>query len=169
MVERIFLDYSIRKLAQGQGRVEECLALLSEQQVWTRGGANENTIGNLVLHLCGNIQQWVISGVGGAPQTRDRDAEFAASGGLRIPELQTLLRHTVEQGVAVIQDVQAERLTETIQVQKYEIKVLEAIYHVVEHFSGHAGQIIFMTKMLTGQDLGFYQHLKYAAHTERTP
>ncbi len=169
MVERIFLDYSIRKLTQGAGRVGECLAQLTEEQIWAKGGANENAVGNLVLHLCGNMQQWVISGVGGAPQTRDRDAEFAASGGLAVAELQSLLHRTVEQAITVIQSVPPERLPEMIRVQNYEIKVLEAIYHVVEHFSGHGGQIIFVTKMMTGQDLGFYKHLKYSAHTERTP
>ena len=169
MLDRIFIDYSVEKLQQAAGRVSTCLARLSEDQVWARGSKNENAVGNLVLHLCGNIRQWVISGVGGAPDLRVRDAEFAAEGGKSIGDLTTLLRETVAEGVAVIQAQTAESLSRRLLVQKYDVSRLEAIYHVVEHFAGHAGQIIFATKMLTGEDLGFYQHLKAAAHAEKTP
>jgi len=164
MVDRLFLDYSVRKLQQGAGRIDECLARLTKEQIWARGSANENAVGNLVLHLCGNMSQWVLSGVGGAVNGRDRDSEFAASGGT---DFRDKLRETVSSTVTVIQT--ADDLARTIQVQNYEITVLEAIYHVIEHFAGHAGQIIFATKMLTGDDLGFYKHLKYSAHQEKTP
>lgn len=169
MIDRLFVDYSIQKLGQASGRIGVCLDKLSEEQVWAKGGGNENAVGNLVLHLCGNIGQWLISGVGGAPNTRDRDAEFAALGGIAVPELRELLQRGVEDGTAVIRAQTEETLARRIEVQKYDITVLEAIYHVVEHFAGHAGQIIFAAKMLTGEDLGFYGHLKYRAHAERTP
>jgi uncharacterized damage-inducible protein DinB len=169
LIDRLFVDYSIQKLGQASGRIGVCLDKLSEEQVWAKGGGNENAVGNLVLHLCGNIGQWLISGVGGAPNTRDRDAEFAALGGIAVPELRELLQRGVEDGTAVIRAQTEETLARRIEVQKYDITVLEAIYHVVEHFAGHAGQIIFAAKMLTGEDLGFYGHLKYRAHAERTP
>ena len=79
------------------------------------------------------------------------------------------LRTTVAEAAAVIGGLSGERLTERVIIQKYEQSVLEAIYHVVEHFSMHTGQIQFATKMLTGADLGFYAHLKAAAHGEKTP
>ncbi|MDQ6677735.1 MAG: DUF1572 domain-containing protein [Acidobacteriota bacterium] len=169
MVDRLFLDYSVQKLRQAAGRVDECLARLTEDQVWARGAPNENAPGNLVLHLCGNVRQWVISGVGRSPNTRDRDAEFAADGGMGTSDLRRMLRQTVEEAVPVIERQTAEQLEQQIQVQNYRVAVLEAIYHVVEHFAGHAGQIIFVTKALTGEDLGFYKHLKYSAHREQTP
>ena len=85
-------------------------------------------------------------------------------------ELGERLKSTVEEGVAVLGQVSAGRLTEIVTIQKYDIPVMEAIAHVVEHFAQHTGQIIFATKMLTGQDLGFYKHLKTtAAHGEKTP
>ncbi len=167
MVDRIFLNYSVRKLTQAAGRVEECLGRLTEEQIWARGSANENAVGNLVLHLCGNIHQWLLSGVGGEEFNRDRDGEFAARHtGLN---LRSRLRETVDRAVPIIERQTPDDLQRRIHVQQYEIAVLEAIYHVVEHFAGHAGQIIFATKMLTGDDLGFYKHLKYSAHTEKTP
>jgi uncharacterized damage-inducible protein DinB len=137
--------------------------------VWARGSANENAIGNLVLHLCGNVRQWIVSGVGGQPDVRRRDAEFSAAGGAAIPELLDRLRRAVDEALATLDSVTQARLGERVAIQNYDVTVLEAIYHVVDHFSMHTGQIIFATKMLTGADLGFYRHLSQAAHGHKTP
>jgi len=167
---RVFLDFSARKLRQLASRIETCLAGLSEEQVWARGGENENAIGNLTLHLCGNVRQWIVAGVGGLPDIRERDAEFAARGGPNIAELSQRFRSTVAEAAAALEAVTPARLAEHVTIQGYEVTVLEAIYSVVEHFSMHAGQIIFATKMLTGADLGFYRHLRATpAHGEKTP
>jgi uncharacterized damage-inducible protein DinB len=169
-MHREFLNYSADKLRQQSGRIESCLGTLTEDQVWARGSENENAIGNLVLHLCGNVRQWIVAGVGGVPDIRQRDQEFSARGAVAIPELVDRLRATVAQAVAVLDQVTEERLMDRIVVQKYDESVLEAIYHVVEHFSGHTGQIIFATKMLTASDLGFHHHLRTTAdHSEKLP
>ena len=151
------------------GRIETCLSGLTEEQIWARSSDNENAIGNLVLHLSGNVRQWIVSGVGGRPDIRQRDAEFAARGGGGA-ELVVRLEEAVEEAAGVLARLTPERLSERIVVQHYDVTVLEAIYHVVEHFSGHTGQIIFATKMLTATDLGFYRHLRdAAAHDKKTP
>jgi uncharacterized damage-inducible protein DinB len=166
----IFIDFSVRKLGQLAGRIESCLDRLTEEQVWERGAENENAVGNLALHLSGNVRQWIVSGVGGAPDTRERDAEFAVRGGVTIPDLKRRLRGVVDEASAVLRTLPDARLTERVVIQKYEVPVLEAIYHVVEHFSMHTGQIVFATKMLTGADLGFYAHLRSAAaHGQKMP
>lgn len=168
--ERLFLDYSIRKLRQQAGRIEDCLGRLSEEEVWARGADNENAVGNLVLHLSGNVRQWIVSGVGGRPDVRQRDAEFAARGGIAGAGLAAHLRAVIGEAAAVLEALAPDRLAERLTVQDYPVTVLEAVYHVVEHFSGHAGQIIYATKLLTGEDLGFHRHLKTtAAHTVQTP
>jgi uncharacterized damage-inducible protein DinB len=165
-----FLDYSAKKLQQLCSRIETCLGTLNQDQVWARGSDNENAVGNLVLHLCGNLRQWIVSGVGGQPDIRDRDAEFSTRGGVPGSDLAQRLHGIVEEAVAVVGVVPAERMMERVMVQKYDVTVLEAIYHVVEHFSMHTGQIIFATKMLTGSDLGFYRHLRTtAAHGQTIP
>jgi uncharacterized damage-inducible protein DinB len=151
------------------GRIETCLSGLAEEQIWARSSENENAIGNLVLHLSGNVRQWIVSGVGERPDTRQRDAEFAARGGGRGAELVARLKEAVEEASGILAELPPERLGERIVVQHYDVTVLEAIYHVVEHFSGHTGQIIFATKMMTGPDLGFYRHLRDAAHGRKTP
>jgi uncharacterized damage-inducible protein DinB len=159
-IDRLFLDFSADKLEELASRIEICLDRLSEKQVWARGQENENAIGNLVLHLCGNVRQWIISSIGGEPDHRQRDGEFAARGGTSKAQLREMLRTTVEEAVAVIRTLPAERLTERRVIQGYDESILGAIYHVVEHFSMHTGQIIFVTKMLTSADLGFYRHLQ---------
>jgi len=164
------LDCSVRRLELSLSRIEACLGKLTEEQVWARGSENENAIGNLVLHLAGNVRQWIVAGVGGAPDTRQRDEEFSARGGNSIPELKERLRGIVTEAAAVIVATTPERLAERVTIQKYDVSVLEAIYHVVEHFSLHMGQIVFAAKMMTGSDMGFYAHLRSsAAHGEKTP
>jgi uncharacterized damage-inducible protein DinB len=162
-----FLDYSASKLDELGSRIETCLEQLNEEQVWARGKDNENAIGNLVLHLCGNVRQWIISNVGGQPDRRDRDAEFAARAGVSKAELRQRLHATVAEALVVIRSLPEQRLSERHTIQGYDVSVMEAIYHVVEHFSMHTGQIIFATKMLTSADLGFYRHLQPDA--ERRP
>ena len=160
----------MRRLELSLSRIEACLGKLTEEQVWARGSENENAIGNLVLHLAGNVRQWIVAGVGGAPDTRQRDEEFSARGGNSIPELKERLRGIVTEAAAVIVATTPERLAERVTIQKYDVSVLEAIYHVVEHFSLHMGQIVFAAKMMTGSDMGFYAHLRSsAAHGEKTP
>jgi uncharacterized damage-inducible protein DinB len=168
-MDRIFIECSSKKLEQLLLRIRDCVNKLTPEQIWARGGESENAIGNLVLHLNGNVRQWIVSGVGGAPDSRMRDAEFDARGGLGSAELMDRLTATVREAIAVIARVTPERMTEHVTIQKYDVTVMEAIFHVVEHFSQHTGQIIFATKMLTGEDLGFYKHLKAAAHVEKTP
>jgi uncharacterized damage-inducible protein DinB len=146
-------------LRQHCGRIESCLGKLTAEQIWVRGGENQNAIGNLVLHLCGNVRQWIISGVGGSPDARQRSEEFAARSGASVAELAEKLHATIEEAASVIERVTVERLTEPLVIQGYRTTGLSAIYHVVEHFSEHKGQIVFITKMLTGEDLGFYAYL----------
>lgn len=163
MIESLFVGYSMRKLRQLQGRIQECLGRMTDEQIWARQSDNENAAGNLVLHLCGNVRQWIVSGVGDQPDIRTRDREFAARGAVSREELLERLAGALDAAIPVIESVSATRLAETIRVQEYDVSVLEAIYHVVEHFSMHTGQIIFATKLLTQGDLGFYQHLNVKA------
>lgn len=165
MIEQDFLKYSADKLAQLSGRIEDCLGKLSSDQIWMRNSENENAVGNLVLHLCGNVGQWIGSGVAGKPDSRARDWEFAARGG----DLGQRLSQTIAEATGVIRNLPPARLIEGITVQGYDVTVMEAIYHVVEHFAQHTAQIIFATKLLTGQDLGYYQHLNKPKHFETTP
>jgi uncharacterized damage-inducible protein DinB len=164
MIERAFLDYSAEQLLAYCGRIEDCLGRLSAEAVWTRNCENANAVGNIVLHLCGNVRQWIIGGVGGAPDVRDRDSEFAARGGMEPAELAAKLKATVAEAAVAIRSCPVERLMECKTIQKvYNTTLMQAIYHVVEHFAQHTGQIIFATKLLRDEDLGYYKHLSQKA------
>jgi len=158
--DRIFLDYSCSKLQQQTERICDCLDRLGGEQIWLRDTENENAVGNLVLHLCGNVRQWIVAGLGGKPDIRQRDLEFAERSGASADQLKARLRETVRDAATVLRGLGPDHLLERKKIQKYEMPALEAVYHVVEHFSGHAGQIIYATKRFTGTDLGFYAHLK---------
>ncbi len=150
-------------------RIGVCIAQIDDDSFWARGSENENAPANLLLHLAGNVRQWIISGVGGAPDHRTRSAEFAARGGASKDELFARLSQTVHEAVAIIRAQSADQLAEHRSIQGYDVTALEAIFHVAEHFSQHTGQIIYITKLVTKGDLGFYRHLNHAGHREATP
>lgn len=159
-IAEVFLGSSVKRLRQMTGHIEACLGRLTDEQIWSRGGSHENAIGNLILHLCGNARQWIVSGVGGAQDVRDRDAEFAAQGNWAREQLLAHLKKTVDEAVSVIEVVTPGRLIEIVTPQKQSVPVLEAIYQVVAHFQQHTGQIIFATKILSGEDLGLVRPKK---------
>lgn len=137
-------------------KIERCLERLTDEQIWWRPNEESNSIGNLVLHLCGNARQWIVSGVGGAPDGRERDAEFARRDVIERGELLTLLRTTLRDVEGVLKTLTPETLLARRAIQGSDVDVLEAVFHVTEHFSMHTGQIILQTKLLTGTDLRFY-------------
>ena len=162
-VERLVIDVAVRKLRQLEERIEVCLDKLSDEQIWWRAGENSNAAGNLCLHLAGNVRQWIIHGIGGASDVRTRDAEFAARGGMPRADLLARLRGAVDEACRILEAMLPARMVETIKPQNFELTVTEAMLHVVEHFAQHTGQIILITKALTGEDLGFYSYLKAQA------
>jgi uncharacterized damage-inducible protein DinB len=137
-------------------KIERCLERLTDEQIWWRPNEESNSIGNLVLHLCGNARQWIVSGVGGAVDHRERDAEFAQREAVARAELLTLLRTTLADVDGVLKSLPPDTLVERRTIQGSDVDVLEAIFHVTEHFSMHAGQIFLLTKLLTATDLRFY-------------
>jgi uncharacterized damage-inducible protein DinB len=137
-------------------KIERCLEKLTDDQIWWRANEESNSIGNLILHLCGNVRQWIICGVGGQPDHRNRDAEFAQRGVIARDELLTLLRSTLAEVDTTLRTFDPSQLLEHRKIQGNEVELLYAIFHVTEHFSMHTGQIILLTKLLTASDLRFY-------------
>ena len=134
-----------------------CLDSLTDEDIWWRMNEASNSIGNLVLHLSGNARQWIVAGVGQAPDTRKRQTEFDQRSVIPGRELSELLRTTIFEVDAVIEAVDPAKLLESRTIQGLETTVMGAIYHVVEHFSTHTGQIVMLTKQRTGRDLGFWE------------
>ena len=156
-----FIDQAIQHLsADFFPKIRNCMTLLDEAEIWWRPNRHSNSIGNLILHLSGNVRQWIVSGLGGAIDERRRDREFKARSGMTRSELLQQLDATLEEAVTTLQSLEPDSLERTFQVQTYEVTGLQAIFHVVEHFSYHTGQILFITKQLEDVDLGFYAELE---------
>ena len=125
--------------------------------LWWRANEQSNSVGNLLAHLAGNLRQWIVSGVGGAADSRDRAAEFDARAGATAAELLAGLEQTVDEAVAVISKLSASDLSSTRLIQGRDVSVFDAIYHVVEHFSLHLGQIILIAKVHAPGTVRFYE------------
>jgi uncharacterized damage-inducible protein DinB len=150
-------------LSQWRSRLEErflpriiaCLGQLSEEEVWWRANAASNSVGNLLLHLCGNMRQWIISGLGGAADIRERDKEFAERGPIARDALRDELQRTVKESCAVLARLKPGDLTRRYRIQQYDVTGYQAAAQVEEHVAYHLGQIIYVIKLKRGKDLGF--------------
>ena len=152
-----FIENSIYRLDESTRMITKSFAELSEADIWRKPNHSSNSIGNLILHLCGNMRQYAIASLGEKPDTRMRNEEFAAEGGFSKLELLAKLTETVETAKATILNATTEQLTKKRIVQSFNLSGIGVIIHVVEHYSYHTGQIAFWTKLLKDKDLGFYE------------
>ncbi|SPE19811.1 conserved hypothetical protein [Candidatus Sulfotelmatomonas gaucii] len=156
----LFLEFSRKKLLnQYWPRLRECVAPLTPEQLWWRPNPASNSIGNLLLHLNGNVRQWLVASFNKDEDKRDRPAEFAAKEGAIAAELLAKLSATLDAAAAVLDRLTVAELLAPYEIQGYHVRGLDAVYQVVEHFGLHYGQIAYITKSLTGRDLGFHKEL----------
>ena len=137
-------------------KIQRCLDRLGTNDIWWRPNDVSNSIGNLVLHLCGNVTQWIIGGVGQRPYVRQRQQEFDERRHISAAELRGALDAVVQQADEILSTIDNTMLLDDRHIQGYDVSVLDAIYHVVEHFSMHTGQIILLSKARIGEDLKLY-------------
>jgi uncharacterized damage-inducible protein DinB len=140
-------------------KLVHCLENMSDDQIWWRPNEQSNSAGNLVLHLRGNIKQWIASSLGGVPFRRDRDSEFISRDRVPKADLITAIQQAVAEVDSVLAGFPANQLLVRYLVQIYRVSALQAVYHVVEHFSYHLGQILYIYKLQTAMDPGFYDDL----------
>jgi Protein of unknown function (DUF1572) len=156
----LFLRFSGDKLLnQYWPRLRACVESLSDEQIWWRPNPSSNSIGNLLLHLNGNVRQWLVDSFQRQEDRRDRPAEFAATGDISGTELLARLESTLTEARSVLDRLAEADLLAPMEIQGYHLHGLDAVYQVVEHFGLHYGQIAYITKMLRDKDLGFYKEL----------
>lgn len=153
---REFTAAAVGKLTADLAQVLRCARLLNERELWIRANDHCNSVGNLVLHLTGNVRQWILGGVGGEAFVRDRPSEFAQRSPLAHDAIVPPLEQAVSRAVEIIGSLDADGLVTVRRIQGYELTTLAAVFHVVEHFSCHTGQIVHMTKALRNVDLSLY-------------
>lgn len=137
-------------------RVEQCVEELTDEQVWWRPNEQVNSIGNLMLHLAGSTRMWIVCGVGGGVVERDREQEFAARPPATREQLMTMLNSSMSDAAHVLENLDASTLQQQHDVRGEVYTRLESLFHAVEHFSMHTGQIILLAKIITGKDLNLY-------------
>ena len=157
-IAKQFLETSAKQLEVHASRIDDCLGRLTHDQLWWRGADAQNSVANLVLHMCGSTSQSTAALVD-LPDSRDREREFEQRSGLTSDELRAMLKATVSKAAAAFRTMPEARLTEVVRTKLYERQMMKAIYLMVDHFSQHAGQVLYATKLMTGHDLGYYAHL----------
>ena len=153
----IFRESSRNHLRDNLLRVEHCLKELDEETLWFSPNSSLNSAGNLLLHLNGNIRQYILSSVGNEKDIRRREEEFRHHSDIALSSLFETHKEVVEKARAVIKVVSKEELKRYRKVQGFEMNGMQIIQHVVEHYSYHLGQIAYIVKMLKDKDLAFYK------------
>lgn len=151
-------------LRYGMVKIEHCVTQLDSTQIWWRPRDEMNSIGNLILHLAGNLRQWIVSGIGDQLDNRDRPAEFNERSNIPSVELLQHLSSAVEASCAVLQDSTADGLLVTKRIQGSNVTKLHALFNSVTHFQGHVQEIIGMTRQQLGD--AYQYHWKPATAEE---
>jgi len=152
-------EFNRRLKLESLSRIEKCISHLTSEEIWRKNNENTNSIGNLILHLQGNVEQYISSGIGGEKDVRQRNKEFDSIEKIDKETLVKRLRQTVELADEIVSKLQFDDLAEKKQVQGFEESVLSIIIHVIEHFSYHTGQITYYTKYIKNIDTGYYAGL----------
>ncbi|MCI5080220.1 MAG: DUF1572 domain-containing protein [Saprospiraceae bacterium] len=150
------IEQSIFRLRENILKIEKCLLEFRDDEIWQRPNEVSNSLGNQIVHLCGNVTQYIIAGLGEKDDNRQRDAEFEMEDGFSKMELLKKLNRVTEEASDIILQQTDESLLELREVQGFKLTGIGILIHVVEHFSYHTGQIVFWTKILRKRDMGFY-------------
>ena len=156
----LFLEHSRKRLLEEHWpRLKGCVEPMTVEEIWWRPNEASNSVGNLILHLNGNVTQWLVASFNKDEDKRDRPTEFSADGGLTASELLERLGGTIAAAERVLHRLSVEELLAPYEIQGYKVRGVDAVYQVVEHFGLHYGQIAYIAKSLSGNDLGFYREL----------
>jgi hypothetical protein len=154
-----FIAAASEMLRKGMHKIEHCVAQLNDEQLWWRPRPEVipqmNSIANLLLHLAGNMRQWIIAGVGGAKDTRNRPLEFSDRSNRPKAEILGQLEATVDEATAVIGRLADSDLTASRRIQSYDVNVVSALWQTVSHFHGHVQEIIHLTREQLGDGYRF--------------
>ena len=154
--EALIAESRRRLFHDSQPRVHKCLAALSEEEIWLRPNAETVSIGNLVLHLCGNVRQNILSGLAGAPDRRQRALEFSETGPIPAAELLRRLDEAMAEVDTALGTIDPASLLAVRRVQGFDESGLSILVHLVEHFSYHVGQMTYFVKSRRAIDMQYY-------------
>jgi hypothetical protein len=148
---QLYLANARESLGEGLRKIEHCVHQINEEQVWWRPRPGMNSIANLMLHLAGNLRQWIVSGVGGARDIRNRPEEFIDRPELPKNNIVSMLRSAVREADGLMEKLPSEKLLEPRRIQGFDTTALAAIFDSIAHFRGHSQEIIHMTREILGE------------------
>lgn len=157
--ENLKAEFRRRIFEESVPRIKQCLNELSEDEIWYKPNTNSNSVGNLVLHLCGNVKQYILSGIGSKKDERKQNLEFEELGPIPVAELTRDMDSLMEEVALVINGIKPEDLITAKAVQGFQEQVTSILVHVIEHFSYHTGQITYFTKYRKNMDTNYYRGL----------
>lgn len=159
----VIADVKRRLIVESVPRIHKCLDSLSLEEIWHKQNEHTNSIGNLVLHLCGNVRQYVLSGIDGQEDVRERDVEFSEQGPISKEILKLKLENLMQEVGVALDRITAVDMVRDVSVQGFKENVTSILIHVTEHFSYHVGQITYYTKFIKNVDTGYYAGLNLNA------
>ncbi|MFK7978993.1 MAG: DinB family protein [Saprospiraceae bacterium] len=145
-----------RLFEESMVRLKKCLAELTEEQIWYRPNNASNSVGNLVLHLHGNVRQWVVAGLGKNKDVRERQLEFNEQGPVPTNKMLADMDRLMVEVNTILDKMTSDDLLEVRNVQGFQESGLSILVHITEHFSYHVGQMTYIVKMLKDMDMGYY-------------
>jgi len=157
-------EFQKRVFEESYERIFKCLTLIKEEELWKQPSADIPSIGNMILHLCGNARQWMLSGLGDLTDNRNRDQEFVPHQDIKKAELIFLLQHLKVSLRELLEDLDERKLKEKYVIQGFEVTGFSVCIHVLEHFSYHTGQITTLTKLYSGKNTGYYLGINLNQH-----
>ncbi len=146
----------IAHLKESYQKIHTSIDRLTEDETWWRPNGESNSMGNIILHLCGNITQYILSSLGGAEDHRIRSSEFADQGPISKQKLLQNLEEIIQSACDIIGSLSESDLIKSRSIQCYEKTGVDIIIHVTEHLSYHTGQIVYFTKWQRAESMGFY-------------
>ena len=159
--EHLVKEFEFRVFEESLARIETCLSVLPDEALWIAPNTSTVSVGNLVLHTIGNARQWVVSGLGGVEDVRDRNWEFVLHPELSKADLRSRIESTVVALRATLRNLTDADLNATKTIQGFEVSGFSILVHVIEHFSYHTGQLTLLTKLLKNHDLGYYSDFDF--------
>jgi uncharacterized damage-inducible protein DinB len=164
--DAVINEFEKRVFDESYSRIYRCLTMIKDEDVWKQPNPTVPSIGNLTLHLCGNARQWILSGLGGKQDNRDRDQEFIPQQKIKKSELIFLLENLKMNLRNTVHSLDEIDLIQVYSIQGFQVTGFSAVMHVLEHFSYHTGQITTLTKIFTGSDTGYYADLNLNKHNK---
>ncbi|MCB0687183.1 MAG: DUF1572 family protein [Saprospiraceae bacterium] len=156
-LDHLFIAEIKRRLVvENQERILKCLDILSEEDIWHRPNEHSNSVGNLVLHLCGNVTQWLFSTMGGEKDNRQRQAEFDERRPIARQVLKEKIIHLMKRADTILNNLTPTQLSQVYDVQGFRETGVGILLHITEHFSYHVGQITYFVKAKNDMDVGYY-------------